>query len=71
MNAQQELPKDPQEVRTTAGRLFDTPGIYLATQAGNAFIPAHCLPDVQRRLATLARHFEKHALTRPRKDPAR
>lgn len=51
------LPQDPQEVTTRAGELFGTPGVYLQTPGGAAFIPAHCLPDVQRRLGRLGRQL--------------
>ena len=49
------LPQDPQEVGLKAGALFGTNGIYVTTTGGTAFIPAHCLPDVQRRLTMLGR----------------
>lgn len=51
------LPQDPQEVGLKAGALFGTNGIYVTTTGGTAFIPAHCLPDVQRRLTRLARRL--------------
>lgn len=54
----QQLPQDPQEVRLKAGHLFGQPGVYVATVGGNAFVPRHCLPDVQRRLAMLSRKLE-------------
>lgn len=49
------LPQDPQEVGLKAGALFGTNGVYVTTTGGTAFIPAHCLPDVQRRLTMLGR----------------
>lgn len=50
----QQLPQDPREVQLQPGSLFGTPGVYLATEGGHAFIPAHCLPDVRRRLGVIS-----------------
>lgn len=61
MSAPAPLPQDPQEVTTRAGELFGTPGIYLQTPGGAAFIPAHCIPDVQRRLGRLGAYLARIA----------
>lgn len=59
------LPQDPQEVGLKAGALFGTNGVYVTTTGGTAFIPAHCLPDVQRRMTRLARKLHDMPLAPP------
>lgn len=63
------LPQDPQEVRLKAGHLFGQPGVYLSTAGGSSFVPRHCLPDVQRRLAMLARKLEHMPAPTARRAP--
>lgn len=67
------LPQDPQEVQLRAGSMFGQLGVYISATGGHGFIPAHCLPDVQRRLMMLARKLEDlptvNRTRSPRKDP--
>lgn len=53
-----KLPQDKQEVQMRPGHLFGVPGVYVSTVAGSTFIPAHCIPDVQRRLSMLSRRLQ-------------
>ena len=48
-----QLPRDPQDVKIELRRMFGTPGVYITTEAGTAFVPLPALPDVVRRLVRM------------------